>query len=171
MIGVTAIAAARDLVHHKVAAPVGVVPAKREIAGGARRCRRDTVGQRRGLSLGVPSPDGRPRFVLEVKPSTRQLVVGPKEALDVVRLAGTRISHAGTVHPQLADGLDVEVQIRAHADPVPARARMDGDELVIEPEVPLSGVATGQSAVLYLGTRVLGQCTIDRTVAADVVAA
>lgn len=130
-----------------------------------------TVGQRRGLSLGVPSPDGRPRFVLEVKPSTRQLVVGPKEALAVSRLAGARISHAGAAHPGLVDGLDVEVQIRAHADPVPARARMEGDELVIEPEQPLSGVATGQSAVLYLGTRVLGQCTIDRTVSADARAA
>ncbi|MGM1030581.1 MAG: tRNA 2-thiouridine(34) synthase MnmA [Actinomycetota bacterium] len=126
-----------------------------------------TVGQRRGLSLGVPSPDGRPRFVLEVKPSTRQIVVGPKEALAVARLAGARISHAGAAHPGLAGGLDVEVQIRAHADPVPARARMEGDELVIEPEEPLSGVATGQSAVLYLGTRVLGQCTIHRTVSAD----
>ncbi|KAA6433098.1 tRNA 2-thiouridine(34) synthase MnmA [Agrococcus sediminis] len=130
-----------------------------------------TVGQRRGLSLGVPSPDGRPRFVLEVKPSTRQLVVGPEEALAVSRLAGTRVSHAGPAHPGLAEGLDVEVQIRAHADPVPARARMVGDELVIDPAAPLRGVATGQSAVLYLGTRVLGQCTIDRTVAADAVPA
>ncbi|WP_206446980.1 tRNA methyl transferase PRC-barrel domain-containing protein [Agrococcus sp. KRD186] len=126
-----------------------------------------TVGQRRGMSLGVPSPDGRPRFVLEVKPSTRQLVVGPKEALAVSRLAGTRISHAGAPHPRLSDGLDIEVQIRAHADPVPAHARMVGDELVIDAVEPLTGVATGQSAVLYLGTRVLGQVTIDRTVAAD----
>ncbi|SDR70064.1 tRNA 2-thiouridine(34) synthase MnmA [Agrococcus carbonis] len=135
-----------------------------------------TVGQRRGLALGVPSPDGRPRFVLEVRPSTRQLVVGPKEALAVTRLAGTRISHAGAPHPALAhgapgDGLEVEVQIRAHADPVPARARRVGDELVIDADEPLTGVATGQSAVLYLGTRVLGQVTIDRTVAADVVVA
>jgi len=31
---------------------------------------------------------------------------------------------------------------------------------------PLLGVAPGQSAVIYVGTRVLGQCTIDRTVSA-----
>lgn len=130
-----------------------------------------TVGQRRGLALGVPSPDGRPRFVLEVKPSTRQLVVGPKEALAVTTIAGSRISHAGAPHPRLVDGLDVEVQIRAHADPVPARARMVGDELVVEASEPLHGVATGQSAVLYLGTRVLGQCTIDRTVPVESVSA
>jgi len=58
------------------------------------------------------------------------------------------------------------VQVRAHADPVPAVAAVVGEELVIRPEEPLSGVAPGQSAVLYVGTRVLGQCTVDRTVSA-----
>ncbi len=63
------------------------------------------------------------------------------------------------------------VQIRAHADPVPATADLGSldhrVELVIRPHAPLDGVAPGQTAVLYAGTRVLGQCTIDRTVAAD----
>jgi tRNA-specific 2-thiouridylase len=31
---------------------------------------------------------------------------------------------------------------------------------------PLLGVSPGQSAVLYVGSRVIGQCTIDRTVSA-----
>lgn len=127
-----------------------------------------TVGQRRGLHLGVPSPDGRPRFVLEVRPSTREVVVGPREALAVVELAGARVSWAGERHPGLDAGgeLRVAVQIRAHADPVPATASVVGDELVVRVDEPLTGVATGQSAVLYLGTRVLGQCTIDRTTSA-----
>ncbi len=45
-----------------------------------------TVGQRKGLGLTVPAPDGRPRFVLEVRPATNELVVGPKEAIAVSRL-------------------------------------------------------------------------------------
>jgi tRNA-specific 2-thiouridylase len=58
------------------------------------------------------------------------------------------------------------VQIRAHADPVPAEAHViEGLDTVI-PETPLDGVAPGQTAVLYDGTRVLGQFTIDRTVSA-----
>jgi len=36
----------------------------------------------------------------------------------------------------------------------------------VVPEQPLNGVAPGQTAVLYVGTRVLGQFTIDRTVSA-----
>jgi tRNA-specific 2-thiouridylase len=66
---------------------------------------------------------------------------------------------------------DCDVQIRAHADPVPAVAFVrpstgSGTELVIRPVNPLNGVSPGQSAVIYVGTRVLGQCTIDRTVSA-----
>ena len=127
-----------------------------------------TVGQRRGLDIGVPSPDGRPRFVLEVKPSANEVVVGPREALDIAELAGSKVSWAGRMPQRLASGeeLSCEVQIRAHADPVSAAATVQGGELVIRPDVPLNGVAPGQSAVLYLGTRVLGQCTIDRTVSA-----
>ena len=34
------------------------------------------------------------------------------------------------------------------------------------PEEPFDGVAPGQTAVLYDGTRVIGQFTIDRTVSA-----
>jgi len=38
--------------------------------------------------------------------------------------------------------------------------------VTVTPEVPLDGVAPGQTAVLYVGTQVLGQFTIDRTVSA-----
>jgi tRNA-specific 2-thiouridylase len=144
-----------------------------------------TVGQRKGLDLRIPSADGRPRFVLEVRTATNEVVVGPKEALEVVELAGERFSWVG-VAPE-SDEFECEVQIRAHADPVPATARIstsldhprgtldhrgpldqrEGAELVIRPHAALGGVAPGQTAVLYIGTRVVGQCTIDRTVAAD----
>ena len=42
---------------------------------------------------------------------------------------------------------------------------VDG-EIVMKLREPLMGVAPGQTAVLYVGTRVLGQATIDRTVSA-----
>jgi tRNA-specific 2-thiouridylase len=145
-----------------------------------------TVGQRRGLNLGVPAPDGRPRFVLEVRPRTNEVVVGPREALAIAELAGSRYTWAGadpvasgvtTRDPSAPAGADAllpfscHVQVRAHADPVPAVARVHGGELVVEISEPLLGVAPGQTAVIYVGTRVLGQCTIDRTVSAVPVSA
>ncbi|PZF57940.1 tRNA 2-thiouridine(34) synthase MnmA [Curtobacterium sp. MCBD17_034] len=130
-----------------------------------------TVGQRRGLAIGHPAPDGRPRFVLEVRPKDNTVVVGPKEALAIAELAGARFTWAGAAPADPTLPFDCEVQIRAHADPVPAVARVaatptGGTELVVTPAEPIVGVAPGQTAVVYVGTRVLGQCTIDRTVSA-----
>ena len=123
-----------------------------------------TVGQRRGLALGVPAADGKPRFVLEVRPVSNTVVVGPKEALATAEIAGGRFTWAGAA-PTSAD-FACHVQIRAHADPVPARAVLAGGIVTVTPATPLDGVAPGQTAVLYDGTRVLGQFTIDRTVSA-----
>ncbi|MFE2772076.1 tRNA 2-thiouridine(34) synthase MnmA [Microbacterium resistens] len=123
-----------------------------------------TVGQRRGLRLGVPAPDGKPRFVLEVRPVSNTVVVGPKEALAIAEISGHRRSWAGAAPHE--DEFVCDVQIRAHADPVPARAFVGEDGIRVVPDRPLDGVAPGQSAVLYAGTRVLGQFTIDATVSA-----
>jgi tRNA-uridine 2-sulfurtransferase len=123
-----------------------------------------TVGQRRGLQLGRPAPDGRPRFVLEVRPSTNTVLVGAREALAVTELAGGRYSWAGRAPS--ATRFPCHVQVRAHADPVPATAVLTGAELVVVPDEPILGLAPGQSAVLYEGTRVLGQVTVDRPVRA-----
>ncbi|MBO9578192.1 MAG: tRNA 2-thiouridine(34) synthase MnmA [Microbacteriaceae bacterium] len=122
-----------------------------------------TVGQRRGLDIRVPAADGRPRFVLEVRPTNGQVVVGSREALRVDGLAGARWSALGPA-ALLAEA--TEVQVRAHARSVACRVRLDSGEVVVELDEPIEGVAPGQSAVLYAGTRVLGQVTVDRTFSA-----
>ena len=129
-----------------------------------------TVGQRKGLSIGFPADDGKPRFVLEVQPKTNTVVVGPREALAIAELAGSSFTWAGMPPENAAVPFDCEVQIRAHADPVAAVAVVRDGELVITPEQPILGVAPGQTAVVYVGTRVLGQCTIARTLSAVPVA-
>ncbi|MCX7522153.1 tRNA 2-thiouridine(34) synthase MnmA [Microbacterium sp. STN6] len=159
------------LAEHVGTAPGEIVDRAGNTVGTHEGAHAYTVGQRRGLQLGVPAPDGRPRFVLEVRPAENRVVVGPKEALDIAQIAGRRFTWAGAAPEHPLEEFACDVQIRAHADPVPARAVVaageDGvDELVITPESPLNGVAPGQSAVVYVGTRVLGQCTIDRTVSA-----
>ena len=123
-----------------------------------------TVGQRRGLRLGVPAADGKPRFVLDVTPVTGTVTVGPREALDVTRLSGVRPVWTGPVPESSWRGL---VQVRAHGAPVPAtidlRTADAGGELVVETDEPLSGVAPGQAVVCYDGTRVVGSATIAAT--------
>ncbi|UOQ60678.1 tRNA 2-thiouridine(34) synthase MnmA [Leucobacter rhizosphaerae] len=145
-----------------------------------------TVGQRRGLQLGRPAADGQPRYVLSIRPVSNQVVVGPKEHLAIGTIAGGRYSWAGEPGFEVSEPFDCDVQIRAHADPVPARARLEpildaerteqhrvgaSHEIVVDIDLeraePLLGVAPGQTAVLYTGTRVLGQFTIDRALAAQ----
>ena len=125
-----------------------------------------TVGQRKGLSIGRPAADGRPRYVLEIRPKTNTVVVGPQAALAISEMAGSRYTWCGQPPKNTDAWTDILVQVRAHGDAIPAEFSVIDDELVIRVKEPLLGVAPGQTAVLYLGTRVLGQTTIDRTVSA-----
>jgi tRNA-specific 2-thiouridylase len=121
-----------------------------------------TVGQRRGLRIGRPAPDGRPRYVLDISPVTNTVTVGPAEALDVTRLVGVRPVWSGQAPDVPTSCL---AQVRAHGEPVPATAWREEGELVVDLGTPLRGVAPGQAVVLYDGDAVLGSATIDRTTA------
>ncbi|MFJ2620535.1 tRNA 2-thiouridine(34) synthase MnmA [Glutamicibacter sp. NPDC087344] len=127
-----------------------------------------TVGQRKGLRLGRPAADGKPRFVLEIRPKENKVIVGPEALLAVDQLRGIRISWAGIPIEEVSTGttFDCMVQVRAHGDPVTAQAHMersvDGrDELVVNLPEGMRGVAPGQTMVVYQDSRVLGQATID----------
>lgn len=125
-----------------------------------------TIGQRKGLNLGRPAKDGRPRYVLEIRPKTKEVVVGPEAALEITQLSGQRFSWCGKAPVNPTEFFDCEVQVRAHGETVPAQAAVLDGEMVIRLAEPLYGVAPGQTAVIYLGTRVLGQTTIDKTLSA-----
>jgi tRNA-specific 2-thiouridylase len=120
-----------------------------------------TVGQRKGLNIGRPAADGKPRYVLEIRPKTNEVVVGSHAALAVVELAGSRFTWCGSEPADATTWFDADVQVRAHADAVPCQAAVVDGEIVMKLREPLMGVAPGQTAVLYVGTRVLGQATID----------
>ena len=55
-----------------------------------------TIGQRKGLRIGRPAADGKPRYVLDIEPVTGTVTVGPREALTVDRLDGIRPRWCGT---------------------------------------------------------------------------
>lgn len=155
----------RGWLAEKVGTATGeIVDRSGDVVGSHEGAHAFTVGQRRGLKLGVPASDGKPRFVLEVRPVTNTVVVGPKEALAIAEIAGARFSWTGAAPRD--SSFECHVQIRAHSEPVAAHAVVSDDGIRVTPEVPLDGVAPGQTAVLYLGTRVLGQLTIDTTVSA-----
>ena len=122
-----------------------------------------TIGQRRGLHLSRPAPDGRPRYVLDIEPVSGTVTVGPPEALDVFTIEAQRPVWTGCLPP--AGPIDCLAQLRAHGEPVPASAWLDGSTLRIILSRPARGIARGQAAVLYDGDMVLGSATIASTLA------
>ncbi len=118
-----------------------------------------TVGQRRGVALGRPAPDGARRYVVDVDITSRRVAVGPVVMLDVHRIPAIRPRWCGA--PPL-DGARLGVQVRAHGEEVPATVARTEHGFVAELEEPIRGIAAGQAAVLYEGTRVVGSGTITR---------
>ncbi|HET9895006.1 MAG TPA: tRNA 2-thiouridine(34) synthase MnmA [Streptosporangiaceae bacterium] len=118
-----------------------------------------TVGQRRGLNIGVPAPDGRPRYVLDIEPVSGTVRVGPAEALDVHEITATRPVWTGLAEPPAAP-IEAEVQLRAHGETYPGTCCPAADGVVIKLHAPARGVARGQAAVFYAGATVLGSATI-----------
>jgi len=124
-----------------------------------------TIGQRRGLRLGRPAPDGRPRFVLDIEPVSGTVTVGPRGRLAVDRVEGDRVRWCGSLLPvgSVLDGDDVTVQLRAHGAEHRAVVRVGTDRLTIDLIDHAEGIAPGQAAVVYDGTRVVGSATITAT--------
>ncbi len=111
---------------------------------------RYTVGQRRGL----PARSGRALFVLQIRPESREVVVGPAEELEARAVSLEEVNWlAEPLHP----GDRCEVQIRYRARPAAAEVRAAApDTLELALLEPVRAVAPGQSGVLYRGDRMLG---------------
>jgi tRNA-specific 2-thiouridylase len=108
-----------------------------------------TVGQRRGLGGGF----GEPLFVLDIRPPTRQVVVGTREQLlrdEVV------VADLNWLDVPPAPGDSVRVQLRYRARPVPARVEESSGNLTLTLSEPTQAITPGQSAVVFEGERLRG---------------
>ncbi|MFV0452305.1 MAG: tRNA 2-thiouridine(34) synthase MnmA [Propioniciclava sp.] len=121
-----------------------------------------TVGQRRGLGLGVPASDGRPRYVLDIAPATNTVTVGPRERLAVGSITGIRPTWTQYERHGTWRGY---VQVRAHGEPMPATITAVADRVMLRLDAAALGIAPGQAAVVYDDDRVVGASTIAETAA------
>jgi tRNA-specific 2-thiouridylase len=121
-----------------------------------------TIGQRKGLGIAGPGPDGLPRYVTAIDADSQTVRVGTVEDLQVRSLTGA--SPVFTSGVAIEGPVECEVQVRAHGGVVPAVAEIVGDELRVALRNPLRGVAPGQTLVLYrpdpAGDEVIGSATI-----------
>jgi tRNA-specific 2-thiouridylase len=109
-----------------------------------------TVGQRKGLPGGFAEP----MYVIEIRPQTRAVVIGPRGSLTS---GSVRAIGANWLAERPAAGEDLGVRIRHGAPIVEARVREVSDEsFELELPNPQSAVTPGQSAVLYRDDVVVG---------------
>jgi tRNA-specific 2-thiouridylase len=124
-----------------------------------------TIGQRKGLGIAGPGPDGHPRYVTAIDAGTATVHVGEAHDLDVFALTGR--APVFTSGPAFSGPVECSVQVRAHGETASAIVELIGDELDVRLRTPLRGVAPGQTLVLYRpdpdGDEVLGSATIAAT--------
>lgn len=115
-----------------------------------------TIGQRRGLGIGGLAD---PLYVVRLDPDTRQVVVGPKEALSRRIVPVREINWLGDAPFQAQAEWPMRVRIRSTRPPAEAVLRPTGpDTAEVELLTPEEGVSPGQACVFYApeGTRVMG---------------
>ena len=139
----------RRLGSHPALEPGPIVRSSGEVVGRHRGYAGFTVGQRKGLGGGFSEP----HFVLEVRPETREVVVGTRDELykDTVS-----VRELNWLAEPPAPGAHVRVQLRYRAPAVDATVGGDGGELELGLAEPQAAVTAGQSAVLFDGDRLLG---------------
>lgn len=143
---------------HLGEAPGEVVDTEGTVLGTHQGTHGFTIGQRKGLGLQQPAADGAPRYVLDVQPETRQVVVGAAELLSTRVLEATEV----VAFEEVPAGREISAQIRAHGEALPGIVERSDERLVVRLTAPVRGVAPGQTLVLYDGDRVIASATLDR---------
>jgi tRNA-specific 2-thiouridylase len=123
-----------------------------------------TVGQRKGLGIAGPGPDGQPRYVTSIDADTGTVRVGGAADLEIWELTGAKPVFTSGTAP--VGPVECVVQVRAHGGLAPAVAEVVDGAFHVRLRSPLRGVAPGQTLVLYRpdadGDEVLGSATITR---------
>ncbi len=126
-----------------------------------------TIGQRRGLGLGDDTGTD-PLFVVGIDAQSRQVIVGPRSALerDTLWLENINWLGEGDFGTQL-DGLEIRVKVRSTRPPALARFKSLDGEMVVTLAEPDLGLSPGQACVFYEdrqdAARTLGGGWITRT--------
>jgi tRNA-specific 2-thiouridylase len=135
-------------------APGEIVDLRGHVLGMHRGIVHFTIGQRRGIDLGGQRE---PLYVVRIEPEERRIVVGPRRALAIEAMRVADWNWLGE------DQRDVAVTVRSLAPATPATREGEWVRFA-QSEY---GVAPGQAAVAYDGTRLLGGGWIAQTVTAE----
>jgi tRNA-specific 2-thiouridylase len=122
-----------------------------DVLGRHRGVHHFTVGQRKGLGVALAEPT----YVLELRPSDKTVVVGPRRELEQTTLTASQVNWISGIAPSAP--LRVTAQIRHRHQPAAASVTSLGDgRAALEFDTPQIAIAPGQAVVFYAGDVVLG---------------
>lgn len=107
-----------------------------------------TIGQRKGVGV---SGSGAPLYVVAIDACRNRIVVGPKEATVRRSLVARQVNWVSIGQPAADTRIECSIKVRSTGEPLPgaiAEVLEDGSFRAGFP-AGISGVAPGQSAVLY----------------------
>ncbi len=112
---------------------------------------RFTIGQRKGLRLAV----GVPLYVTGIRPATRTIVVGPREALERTTFEASQVNWTSGEAPAAPIRAGVQIRHRHAAAPATIEV-LAPDRVRVTCDLPQSAITPGQAAVFFDGEEVLG---------------
>ena len=114
-----------------------------------------TVGQRKGLGIAL----GQPAYVLRLNAEKNTIVLGSETDLSTHHLL---VEHLECVSRDEVLGSEaLTVRIRYHSQPVACRVQiLDDGRCLVTTSQSVSAVSPGQSAVFYIGRRLVGGAII-----------
>ena len=115
-----------------------------------------TIGQRKGLGLSSAEP----LFVIAKDSARNALIVGSQQQQGLLSL---RVERVNWIHDTPTEPVEALVQVRYKNRPTPATITpLPNQEAIVTFAEPVTGVASGQGAVFYVGERCLGGGIIQR---------
>ena len=110
-----------------------------------------TIGQRKGLEIAL----GKPAYVLKINPQKNTVMLGDAEQLKTRYMLAEQDRLVDEREFFAAD--ELAVRIRYRSKPIPCKVRrLDDGRLMVHFKEDASAVAPGQSAVFYIGQRLVG---------------
>ena len=114
-----------------------------------------TIGQRKGLDIAL----GKPAYVLKLNPEKNTVMLGDAEQL--------RTEYMLVEQPKMVDAErffreeGLSVRIRYRSTPIPCDVKvLDDGRWLVHFQAEASSITPGQSAVFYVGRRVVGGALI-----------
>ena len=110
-----------------------------------------TIGQRKGLEIAL----GKPAYVLKINPQKNTVMLGDADQLKTEYMLAEQ--ECLTDEQEFFATSDLTVRIRYRSKPIPCTVkRLDDGRLLVHFLEEASAIAPGQSAVFYIGNRVVG---------------